>query len=79
MQTCVQKWGNSLALRIPKSFAEDLHLVSGGLVDVREDDGGLKIVPIRKKTLNLQTMLGRISEDNLHTETELGQEGRELL
>lgn len=26
MKTCVQKWGNSLALRIPKSFAAEVGL-----------------------------------------------------
>jgi len=78
MQTRVQKWGNSLALRIPKTFAEELHLVSGGWVDVREDAGELKIVPVRKKN-DLQSMLDGINEDNLHSGEDFGREGRELL
>ena len=34
MKTRIQKWGNSLALRIPKSFAAETHLEQGTLVEV---------------------------------------------
>ena len=79
MQTKVQKWGNSLAVRIPKSFADDLHLASGGTVEIKEVSGMLTISPVRKKKATLKDMLSGITEENLHTETDVGQTGKELL
>ena len=34
MQTSVQKWGNSLGLRIPGVYAKELHLLDGSIVDI---------------------------------------------
>jgi virulence-associated protein VagC len=45
MKTRIQKWGNSLALRIPKSFAAESHLEQGMLVDVSLHDGKLLVTP----------------------------------
>ena len=47
MTTKVQQWGNSLALRIPKSFAKDVHLSKGASVDLSVDGGRLVIRPSR--------------------------------
>ena len=41
MKTRIQKWGNSLALRIPKSFAAETHLEQGTLVEVSLQNGTL--------------------------------------
>ena len=41
MQTKVQKWGNSLGLRIPKSFAEQAGVEAGSEVDLSVEDGEL--------------------------------------
>ena len=38
MQTKVQKWGNSLGLRIPKSFAEQAGVEAGSEVDLSVED-----------------------------------------
>ncbi len=79
MQTKVQMWGNSLAVRIPKTFADDLRLSSGGTVEIKEASGMLTIVPVKKNKPNLDNMLAGISKGNLHSESDFGQAGKELL
>ncbi|NTW99727.1 MAG: AbrB/MazE/SpoVT family DNA-binding domain-containing protein, partial [Geobacteraceae bacterium] len=46
MLTKVQKWGNSLALRIPKAFALDAQLVNDSFVEMSVVEGQLIITPI---------------------------------
>lgn len=43
MKTTVQKWGNSLALRIPAGIAEDIHLAAGDAVELTVVDGTLAV------------------------------------
>jgi antitoxin MazE len=80
MQTKVQKWGNSLALRIPKSFALNMNIKQNELVDLSIGDGKLIITPIHEKEYSLKELLAGISEDNLHGEFDTGTPvGKELL
>jgi len=41
MLTRIQKWGNSLGLRIPKSFAAEVEVEAGSTVDIRVENGDL--------------------------------------
>jgi len=80
MQTKVQKWGNSLALRIPKSFALNIDIKQNGFVDLSISGGKLIITPITAKEYSLKRLLAGISEDNLHEEFDTGiPVGKELL
>lgn len=79
MQTKVQKWGNSLAVRIPKTFADDLRLSNGGTIEIKKVSGSLTISPVKKRKLTLKDMLSGITQENLHSETDFGQVGKELL
>jgi antitoxin MazE len=72
MKTRVQKWGNSLALRIPKSFASEVGLKSNSPVEVTAADGKLVIVPVAKPQLTLKQLLARVTPENLHHEVETG-------
>jgi antitoxin MazE len=67
MQTTIQKWGNSLAIRIPRSYAKDVNLQQGTEVDlVREMD---KLVIIPKKTgIKLHNLLASVTPENIHKE-----------
>ena len=47
MTTKIQQWGNSLALRIPRSLARDIHLAKGAPVDLSVKGGRLVIKPSR--------------------------------
>lgn len=72
MQTKIRKWGNSLALRIPKSFALTANLSQDELVDVSLDEDRIIITPIHEKTYSLDKLLSHVSEENLHGEVDTG-------
>lgn len=78
MQVRIQKWGNSLALRIPKSLAKDSGVDTGSLVDLRVVRGKLVATPVRG-TYELEELLSRVSKGNLHGEVDSGEPlGREI-
>ena len=68
----VQKWGNSLALRIPKAFAVEAQLENGSLVEISIDKGKIMITPVSAPHWTLDELLAGITKDNLHTEVDTG-------
>lgn len=72
MQTRVQKWGNSLALRIPKLLAEEAGLADNSPVELLLRDKTLVIEAIRSPALSLADLLDQVSDDNLHSEIDSG-------
>ena len=73
MKARIQKWGNSLALRIPKSFAVEAHLEQDSLVELALVDGKLIVVPVAEPALTLDQLLAGVTEQNLHCEVDTGQ------
>ncbi len=63
MLTKVQKWGNSLALRIPKALADEAGLERGKQVTIRYEDGELRISKRRRKRYDLDEMLASVPDD----------------
>lgn len=72
MRLRVQKWGNSLALRIPRSLATETSLESGSEVDLALVEGRLVITPLADPAYRLDDLLALITPENLHTETDTG-------
>jgi len=72
MQVRVQKWGNSLALRIPKPFAQDTGVREGTLVGLSVSEGCLVAAPIRARKMRLQDLLRKVTRANLHREANTG-------
>jgi antitoxin MazE len=68
MKTRIQKWGNSLALRIPKSFATEARLSEESVVDVSVVKGKLVVASVAKPKVTLEKLLAGINEENLHGE-----------
>jgi antitoxin MazE len=78
MKTRVQKWGNSLALRIPKSFAEEVGLHADTAVELSLVEGSLVVRPITPQPLTLEELLRGITDENLPGEWDTGSAvGRE--
>jgi len=77
MITKVQKWGNSLALRIPKTFTNETHINEGSEVDITVN-GNKIIINVLKNRYNLEDLLSNINVYNIHNEistsTPLGNE-----
>ena len=79
MQTKIQKWGNSLAVRIPKAFVKEAHVAYGTTVDLSVDDGKIVIDPHVDKEYSLTDLLNGVTTRNIHAEVETGDAvGREV-
>jgi antitoxin MazE len=79
VQTRIQKWGNSLGLRIPRSFAQEAGVGPGSEVDLSVKDGDLVVRPARRRTYQLKDLLRRVTAKNLHDEVDTGEPvGREV-
>ena len=72
METRVQRWGNSLALRIPKLLADEAGLKVNSPVQLTLRDKQLVIAPVVKPTLSLDSFLARVTDENLHREVDTG-------
>jgi antitoxin MazE len=72
MITKVQKWGNSLAVRIPRSMAEDTQLSPGETVNLATHDGQIVIAAIRQRKFKLGDLLKGITPRNRHGEVVTG-------
>jgi len=71
VKTRVQKWGNSLAVRIPKPFAEGAGLFASSEVEVSLEKGEVRLTPIRPRW-KLDQLLAGVRKRNLHSEVESG-------
>jgi antitoxin MazE len=79
MQTRVQKWGNSLGLRIPRSFAAEAQVEAGSTVDLSVQNGSLLVRPLRTRKHALSKLLKKVNRRNLHGEVPSGKPvGREV-
>jgi len=72
LKTQIQKWGNSLALRIPKSFADEMGLKQNSSVQLIIKEGVLVIAPDTESMWTLEELLSQVTEDNIHHEWETG-------
>ena len=72
MVTRIQKWGNSLALRIPSAFAHEIGLEQGASVEVSLRRGKVIIEPAEGPALTLEELLEGVTEANLHREVDTG-------
>ena len=79
MTATIQKWGNSLALRIPQAVAKQIHVQEGDSVTLRVSAAGLTLKPAPKH-LSLDDLLAQVTPENLHPATDWGSDvGREVL
>lgn len=77
MSSKVQKWGNSLAVRIPKIVAEKAKLIEDSEVEVEAKNGVIVILPVRK-SYSLSHLISEINSENLHEVEDVAPEGREV-
>ncbi len=72
MRTSVQRWGNSLAVRIPRAFATDLGIGQDATVDLSVVDGALVLRPTHGVRYSLDELLARVTDENLHPAVDWG-------
>jgi antitoxin MazE len=80
MTATIKKWGNSLALRLPKTLAIDAHIAAGSRVELVRTDEGVLVRVGRKPRYRLSELLTGVTKKNIHPETDWGRPvGREIL
>lgn len=79
MSTKVQRWGNSLALRLPKEVTKKLKLSEGVEVDIVSKAKNIVIKPKHTRKFTLEELVSEITPQNRHQETNWGWSiGREI-
>ncbi len=66
------KWGNSQAVRIPKTVLEQAHMQEGEELEIRVEEGRITIEPLTPK-LTLQSLVSGITPENRHQELDWGR------
>jgi len=77
MSAKIQKWGNSLGIRIPKTIIDQAKLDENSKVEIEHKNGNIIIMPIREK-YSLDQLLKQVSKSNLHGEEDYQAEGNEV-
>jgi antitoxin MazE len=78
MKATIQKWGNSLAIRIPKNISKDSRVSEGSNIDIMVEKGNIVLSPERKE-YSLKEILKKITIENIHSEISTGdQTGGEI-
>ena len=79
MQTMIQQWGNSLALRIPKAFAQQANVKKGSRIKLTVEKNRLVMEPVEKRKITLKELLAGVTPENIHPETDWGKPmGKEI-
>jgi antitoxin MazE len=77
METMVQKWGNSLGIRIPNLIVREFSLKNGSVVNINDNGNEIVIKPVKKNRLS--EMLEKINDQNIHQEIiTTGPVGKEI-
>jgi antitoxin MazE len=78
MHVKVKKWGNSLAVRLPKPLAEDAEVKEGTILNLAVSAGRVVATPVAARKWSLKQLLARVNKKNLHAEVDFGSPvGRE--
>lgn len=79
METTIQKWGNSLAVRVPQGMAQKLALKAGSTVAMRQAKKTIIIQATPKTHKSLKELIATIRPENIHEETDWGKPmGKEI-
>ncbi len=79
MKTTAQKWGNSLAIRVPKSVALQVGLKEQDDLEIEVQDGNVVLKPHVRRVYRLEDLVKQITPKNVHDEIDAGAPvGREI-
>ncbi len=69
----VQRWGNSLAIRIPRSFAIEAGFENDSMVNMQLEEGKLIVETARLPSYVLEDLLAQVTDENVHEEYDWGK------
>jgi antitoxin MazE len=73
MKAQFSKWGNSIALRIPKTLAEELQVFDGKPADIQVRKGALVVTPVdAEPSYDIDALVALMKPENLHGEIDTG-------
>lgn len=72
MATNVARWGNSLAVRLPRVVAEQAGLREGEPLEVRVTESGDVVLSRARRRYTLDELVSKITPENRHEETDWG-------
>jgi len=72
MVTKVQQWSNSLGVRIPRAFAEEVEVSAGSTVEISVEGESLVLRRVKTRKYKLAALLAKVTPGNLHGEIETG-------
>ncbi len=76
-RVALARWGNNLAIRLPKATVQALGVSDGAEISLRVEDGALIAKPIRTRP-RLEDLVRKITPRNVHKATDWRQPvGRE--
>jgi len=76
----IQKWGNSLAIRIPATLAGQLNVTAGTPVEMTMHNGALVVTRRKRPKYSLREMLKKCKSEHFHGEIDWGPDGgREVI
>jgi antitoxin MazE len=79
MKTTAQKWGNSLAVRVPKNVAAQVGLKAHDDLEIIVSDGNVVLKPHIRRVYRLEDLVKGITSKNVHGEIEVeSPTGREV-
>ena len=77
MSTKIQKWGNSMGVRIPKAIMEKANLSINSEIEIECKNQKI-IIFSKKKPVQLKNLLSQITKDNFHAEDSFIKAGKEI-
>jgi antitoxin MazE len=79
MQATIKQWGNSLAVRIPKAFAQQTKMKKGTSISITLENGRVIMKPLKRRKYTLDELVSKITPQNRHPETDWGPpQGKEI-
>jgi antitoxin MazE len=79
MKTKAQKWGNSLAVRLPRPVAQQAGIKPDDSLEIQVSKGRVVLTPAVTTEYRLGDLLKKVTKKNIHRETDWGKpRGKEI-
>lgn len=79
MKTKAQKWGNSLAVRLPRPVVQQVGIKPDDSLEIQVSKGRVVLTPAAAPEYRLGELLKKVTKKNIHRETDWGRpRGKEI-
>lgn len=68
MEIKLQKWGNSLGVRVPSNIVKSMNIKINDILDIKQEDSKIIISVPKKKKISLYKEFKKYNEKNLAKE-----------